>query len=209
MVRQGIKHMLSDEIFFFQKWIDTVSVDHKLAITSNEPSRQRLPTASWAALGKALPASWGRWVHLSVQHWWSHTKHGVQFRAPWCEKNTDMLGQVCQRDTKMFKGAEYLSHRSGREICDSSDQRRLRANLIHVYKYLLGKCKGDEASSAYWQGERHEILSKRKKKKPKLLLRAVKDYKRLSREPVEDSIFKDIKHLTEHRPVKCAPADPT
>jgi len=51
----------------------------------------------------------------------------------------------------MFKGLEYLS-------CDVRlrklglfrlEKRRFRGNLILVYKYLMGGCKGDEASSAY------------------------------------------------------------
>ena len=37
---------------------------------SNVPLWQRRPTASWAALGRALPVGQGRWSFPSTQHWW-------------------------------------------------------------------------------------------------------------------------------------------
>lgn len=39
---------------------------------SNEPLQQGRPAASWAALGRTLPASRGRWSLPSAQHWWDN-----------------------------------------------------------------------------------------------------------------------------------------
>lgn len=107
-----------DFFFFFRNGLILSWWTTSRPSASNAPSRQRRSTALW-----------GRWPDLSAQHWWSHTKCRVQFLAPRCKKNTDVVGQVSQRDTKMIKGVEYLSRRWGRAICNSSAGRRLRADL--------------------------------------------------------------------------------
>lgn len=39
---------------------------------NNAPSQQKRPTASWATLGRPLPAGQGKWSFPFTQYWWGH-----------------------------------------------------------------------------------------------------------------------------------------
>ena len=55
--------------------------------------------------------------------------------------------QVQQRASKIMKGLQHLSYEERlRELrLFSLDKRRLRENLVNIYKYLKGRCKDDGA----------------------------------------------------------------
>lgn len=71
---------------------------------SNAPSWQRQPTASTAALGRALPAGEGRWSFPLLSA--GEATFGVLCPV----QDMELLDRVQQRALKMIKGLEHFSY---------------------------------------------------------------------------------------------------